>query len=87
MSTIIYVILQIYLCYNSVREEDFQKKLSDSLKEELLLVFFFIQTSTLIKQTGASLMAQWLRICLPVQGTGFEPWSGRVPHAAEQLGP
>lgn len=56
MSTIIYVILQIYLCYNSVREEDFQNKLSDSLKEELLLVFFLIQTSTLIKkQTGFDL--------------------------------
>ena len=36
---------------------------------------------------GASLVAQWLRICLPLQGTRFEPWSGKIPHAAEQLGP
>ena len=32
-------------------------------------------------------MAQWLGICLLVRGRGFEPWSGRIPHAAEQLGP
>ena len=36
---------------------------------------------------GASVVAQWLRICLPMQGHGFGPWSGRIPHAAEQLGP
>ena len=23
----------------------------------------------------------------PARGHGFEPWSGRIPHAAEQLGP
>ena len=39
------------------------------------------------KNVGASLVAQWLRVCLPMQGHGFEPWSGRIPHAAEQLGP
>ena len=40
---------------------------------------------------GASLMAQWLRIppaprpqC---RGHGFDPWSGKIPHAAEQLSP
>ena len=36
---------------------------------------------------GVSLVAQWLRICLPSRGHGFEPWSGKIPHAAEQLGP
>ena len=35
---------------------------------------------------GASLVAQWLGVRLPVQGTRFKPWSGRIPHAAEQLG-
>ena len=35
----------------------------------------------------ASLVAQWLRICLPMQGHGFEPWSGKIPYAAERLGP
>ena len=33
----------------------------------------------------ASLVAQWLRIHLPMRGHGFEPWSGKIPHAAEQL--
>ena len=28
---------------------------------------------------GASLVAQWLRICMPMQG--------KIPHAAEQLSP
>ena len=32
-------------------------------------------------------MAQWLRIRLPMQGHGFDPWSGKNRHAAEQLSP
>ena len=35
----------------------------------------------------ASLVVQWLRICLQCRGHGFEPWSGKIPHAVEQLGP
>ena len=38
------------------------------------------------EHVGASLVAQWLRICLLIRGHGFEPWSGKIPHAAEQLG-
>ena len=30
-------------------------------------------------------MAQGLRIRLPMQGTRFDPWSGKISHAAEQL--
>ena len=34
----------------------------------------------------ASLVVQWLRIHLPVQGTrGFDPWSETILWAAEQL--
>ena len=33
----------------------------------------------------ASLVVQWLRICLPMQGHGFDPCSWKIPHAAEQL--
>lgn len=48
----------------TVREEDFQNKLSDSLKEELLLVFFLIQTSTLIKkETGFDLWGP-ISVCI-----------------------
>ena len=32
----------------------------------------------------ASLVVQWLRIRLPMQGTWFKPWSRKIPHAAEQ---
>ena len=38
-------------------------------------------------QMQASLVAQWLRIRLPVQGHRFEPWTGKIPHASEQLSP
>ena len=37
--------------------------------------------------TGTSLVVQWLRICLPMQGTWVKPWSGKIPHAADQLSP
>ena len=39
------------------------------------------------KHTGTSLVAQWLRIACQGRGHGFEPWSGKIPHAAEQLSP
>ena len=32
-----------------------------------------------------SLVVQWLRIHLPMRGRGFDPWSGNIPRAAEQL--
>ena len=32
-------------------------------------------------------MAQWLGVRLPMQGRGFVPRSGKIPHAAERLGP
>ena len=36
----------------------------------------------------ASLVAQWLRIHLSMQGTrSGKPWSGKILHAAEQLSP
>ena len=33
----------------------------------------------------ASFLVQWLRICLPMQGHQFNPWSGKIPHATGQL--
>ena len=39
-----------------------------------------------IKKLRASLVVQWLRVC-QCRGHGFGPWSGRIPHAAEQMGP
>ena len=32
-----------------------------------------------------SLVVQWLRVHLPMQETWFNPWSGKIPHAVEQL--
>ena len=31
-----------------------------------------------------SLVVQWLRIHLPIQGAWVCPWSGKIPHAEEQ---
>ena len=39
------------------------------------------------KKRRTSLVAQWLRIRLPTQGHGFEPRSGKIPRATEQLSP
>ena len=32
-------------------------------------------------------VAQWLRITCQCRGHGFKPWSGKIPHATEQLSP
>ena len=32
-----------------------------------------------------SLVVQWIRICLPIQGHEFDPWSRKIPHGWEQL--
>ena len=34
-----------------------------------------------------SLVVQWLKICLPMQGTWVWPWTGKFQHAPVQLGP
>ena len=54
-------------------------------KYEYFVFKFYVNNTVKKYWAGASLVAQWLRICLPMQGTGFKPWSGKIPHAAEQL--
>ena len=34
---------------------------------------------------GTSLVVQWLRICLPCWRYRFDPWSGKISRATEQL--
>ena len=36
---------------------------------------------------GTSLVAQWFKIHLPMQGHRFDPWPGKIPHAMQQLSP
>ena len=31
------------------------------------------------------MVVQWLRVCLPVQGTQFDPQSRKIPYTMEQL--
>ena len=41
-----------------------------------------------IKQNvGTSLVVQWIRICLPVQGTGVRSLYGKIPLATDHLSP
>ena len=37
------------------------------------------------KSLRSSLVVERLRRHLPVQGNRFDPWSGKIPHAKEQL--
>ena len=34
---------------------------------------------------GTSLVVQWLRASAGGRGHGFDPWSGKISHAGEQL--
>ena len=40
-----------------------------------------------LRYDWTSLVAQWIRIHLPMQETQSDPWSGTIPHAVEQLSP
>ena len=37
-----------------------------------------------LKEHRTSLVVQWWRICLPMQGTWVWSWSGKIPHAMRQ---
>ena len=37
------------------------------------------------REIGISLVAEWIRICLPMQGTCVDPWPGKIPRAMEKL--
>ena len=43
----------------------------------------------LLKKSSSTtfLVVQWIRICLPSRGHRFNLWSGKIPHATEQLSP
>ena len=51
---------------------------------------WFIQISTdatTLKHYTWTSVVPWIRIRLPTQGCGFNPWSGKIPHSLEQLNP
>ena len=39
------------------------------------------------KHLGTSLVVQWLRICLPIWGHGFNLWYRKIPQVVVQLSP
>ena len=58
--------------------------LSVTYYKNLILTFYYIK-----KETDWGLpwwRSGWASAC-QCRGHGFEPWSGKIPHAAEQLGP
>ena len=51
-----------------------------------LLYFWSPSWQIVIKGTlRTSLVVQWTRLCLPMQGHSFEPWSWKIQHATKQL--
>ena len=40
-----------------------------------------------IQNTETFLVVPWLGSHLPMQRHGLDPWSGKIPHAVEQLKP
>ena len=40
-----------------------------------------------IREPWTSLVVQWIRICLLVQGHRFDPWSRKITHVAAQMSP
>lgn len=60
-------------------------KLQELLTQAALSAF----VSTLDSKWGNRdfLGAQWVRVCLPVQGTGFVSYPGKGPQAADHLSP
>ena len=67
------------------------KVFSEKESEKMCTKMFILGTSEYgIKgdflKMWTSLVAQWLRIPMPTQGTRG-PWAGKVPRAMEQLGP
>ena len=52
---------------------------------DLLQEIFPSMTKSLFKSAaGTSLGVQWLRVCLPMWGQGFDSWSGKTPHPLGQ---
>ena len=48
---------------------------------------FLAQGSFKMHLEGMSLVVQWIRILLPAQGHGFDPWSRKIPHATKSVRP
>ena len=76
------MVLYIYIYTYNMYMSNFQ---IIPFKYEYFVFKFYVNNTVKKYWARASLVAQWLRICLPMQGTGFKPWSGKIPHAAEQL--
>ena len=53
------------------------------------ILFFLFVLTILVKnlETGTSLVAQWFKSACQCRGHRFDPWSRKIPHAAEQLSP
>ena len=68
----------LLLVPDKVRE--LERNCSETLEQRDRVVLCVI-----IKKLRTSLVVQWLRVCLPVQGVWEDSWSGKIPRAAGQL--
>ena len=82
----------MYVNYNSIKNE---------INCYIFRMLYIIPMVTIKRISRTSLVSQWLRIhtsglpwwhscwesACQCRGHGFKPWSGKIPHAVEQLGP
>ena len=64
-----------------------QKQYCNELKKIKALKKPIFIKKKLKKEMKTFLVARWVRICLQCRRHGFDPWSGRIPHASEQPSP
>ena len=65
------------------------KRFTKGVKQSLSTKYFILKIVILLKYVMSGLLwwrSGWESAC-QCRGYGFEPWSGKIPHAAEQLGP
>ena len=71
-----------FLLYLNVESLCFTPKTSIILYVNYIPVLFLFFLKCI---SWTSLVAQWRRICLPVQETWVQSWFRKLPHASEQL--
>ena len=80
---------QFFSTFGSFIKPSYNVVLSTAQKQRIFSLILILSFNLLIQKEITGLpwwRSGWESAC-QCRGHGFEPWSGRIPHAAEQLGP